>query len=219
MAEQRLGDPAMPEGLVDFGRPEDTSKDSPRNRRVMWISVAAVVVLAAASIPIGLHFLRHSNAGLHTPTHVAGLTLDTSSDAKSTTDYLSSAVAAGMNLDTSVAAVYTPGGPTAQADAHSVIFIGGTVKGSDATLLSQVLAQMADSTDGIGTMVTEDPGSLGGLMKCGLTTDTSTQDSGTADEMAICAFAGGNEVGVALFPNRTVLQAAPLMRQIRAAVV
>jgi hypothetical protein len=219
MTEQRLGDPVRPDGLATFGNQENPSTDASRTRRAIWISVAAVLVLAAASIPISLHFLRHSTTPLHAPAHVAGLTLDTSSDAKSTADYLRSAVAAGMNLDTSLGAVYVDSGDsTAQADAHSVIFVGGTAKGSDTTLLSQIMSQLTDSTDGISGLVAEDPGSSGGLMKCGLATDTSNQDSGTDTAMSVCAFAGKDTVGMALFPNRTVAQAAALMRQIRTAV-
>jgi hypothetical protein len=219
MTEQRLDQPARPDGLATFGAPADPVTETRRTRRAVWISVAAVLVLAAASIPIGLHLLHRSTPPLHAPTHVAGLTLDTSADAKSTADYLRSAVAADMNLDTSLGAVYAdPADSTTQADAHSVIFVGGTAKGSDAALLSALMSQLTDSTDGLSAVVTEPTDGAGGLMKCGLTTDTSTQDAGTDTEMAACAYAGGDVVGMALFPNRTVDQAAAIMRQIRAAV-
>ncbi|HEY2790864.1 MAG TPA: hypothetical protein VGJ28_00820 [Micromonosporaceae bacterium] len=219
MTEQRLDQPPRPDGLATFGAAPDPVTETPRTHRAVWISVAAVLVLAAASIPIGLHLMHRSTPPLHTPTHVAGLTLDNSSAAKSTADYLRSAVAADMGLDTSMGAVYAdPADSTSQADAHSVIFVGGTAKGSDATLLSKLMSQLTDSTDGLSGVMTEPTAGAGGLMKCGLTTDTATQDAGTDTEMAACAYAGGGAVGMALFPNRTVSQAAALMRQIRSAV-
>jgi hypothetical protein len=222
MAEQRLGEPVPSDVLGGFGAEpesdEQSGNNAPRNRRAIWISVAAIVAVGAIAVPVALHFRHGSPAGLKTPQHVAGLTLDTSSNAKSTAEYLRSAFAAGVDLQTSIGAVYTDGGAAAQADAHSVIFVGGTARGSDATLLAQMLAQLDDSTDGITGIVTETPGPLGGEMKCGLTTDTSSQDASSDDEMAVCAFADSGDVGIALFPNRTVDQAATLMRAIRPGV-
>lgn len=221
MSEQRLGEPAVPDMFSDLGSasgPDDPQTGARRNRRAIWISIAAILAIGAVSFPIASHFLNRAPAGLKTPQQAAGLTLDTSADAKSTADYLRSAFAAGVNMDTSVGAVYTDGSATASADAHSVIFVGGTAKGSDTSLLTQLLGQLDDSTDGISGLVTEVPGPLGGQMKCGLTTDTATQDATSSDEMAVCAFADSGEIGIALFPNRTVDEAAGLMRQIRSAV-
>ncbi len=221
MSEQRLGEPVVPDMFSDLGSAsgmDDPGKDAPRTRRALWISAAAILVLGAVAFPVALHFLRHAPAGLKTPQHVAGLTLDTSADATSTADYLRSAFAAGVNMQTSVGAVYTDGAASAASDAHSVIFVGGTATGSDAALLTELLAQLDDSTDGITSLATEAPGPLGGQMKCGLTTDTSKQDATASDEMAVCAFADSGDVGIALFPNRTIDQAAELMRQLRAGV-
>jgi hypothetical protein len=217
MADQQLGDPAPPEVLDGFEAPEDVDEDAPRgNRRALWLSLAALFVVTLVAIPTAAHFLSKPAPRVHAPAHVAGLSLDNSSDAKSTADYLRSAVAAGMGLQHSIGAVYTDGAASAEADAHSVIFIGGTAKGSNTSLVTAIMGQMDDSTDGISGLSAQDAGAAGGLMKCGLT--TSTQNSGTAGEMAVCAFAGGGEVGIALFPNRTVVAAATLMRQIHVAV-
>jgi hypothetical protein len=218
MADQRLGEPEASDALVDFGRPQDTSRDAHRNRRALWISLASVVALGAVAVPITLHFTHRDQATLHTPDRLAGLTLDNASDAKNTADYLRSAIAAGMDLTTSVGAVYTDGATTANADAHSVIFVGGTAKGSDDSLITKVLALMDDSTDGITGIKAEASGAAGGTMKCGLTTDTSTADAGTDSEMAVCAFADSGDVGIALFPNRTVTDAASLLRQMRSGI-
>lgn len=220
MADQRLGDPAVPDDdgmLADFGDVDDVEagqSDRHRSRRALWISLAAIIALGVAAVPITLHFANRAPAPLRTPAHAAGMTLDTSSNAKATAEYLRSAIAAAMNLTSSVGAVYADG-TDAQADAHSVIFVGGTATGGNATLLSQILAQMNDSSDGVSGLVSQDPGANGGLMKCGLTTDTTQSDAGTADEMAVCAFADSGDVGIALFPNRTIAEAATLMRALR----
>jgi hypothetical protein len=221
MSDQRLNEPVVPDMLSDLGSASDDGdprRSSLLTKRALWISLVAILAIAATSFLLALHFSNRTPAGLKTPQHVAGLTLDTSDNAKNTADYLRNAFAAGANMTTSVGAVYTDGGSTAESDAHSVIFVGGTAKGSDPTLLTKMLNQLDDATDGITGVVTAAPGSLGGLMKCGLTTDTTSQDATTPTEMAVCAFADGGDVGIALFPNRTIDEAAGLMRQIRAGV-
>jgi hypothetical protein len=205
------GDGLFAGGLT--GEAGDPDRDRRRSRRALWLSAGAVVVLGAVAVPVALHFAQNDAPALRTPSKVAGLTLDTSGNAKTTADYMRSAVSAGMDLDATVAAVYTDG--SANADAHSVIFVGGTGKGSDSSLVTKIMGLMDDSTDGITGVTTEDAGTLGGVMKCGQTTDTSTADAGTDTAMSVCAFADSGTVGIALFPNRTVPASATLMRQMR----
>lgn len=221
MTDQSVGDRAGRTVAPGFGQVEDPSRDKRHNRRALWISVVAIGTVTAVAIPIGLHLAHRSVPQLQLPDALAGLTRDTSSDAADTADYLRSAVAAGLDLDRSVGAVYTDGSTGTAAAAHSVIFIGGstTAHVSDATLLGKAVGLLNDSTDGIADLTTEDAGTLGGLLRCGLTTDTSTPAPATADsEMAVCAFADGGSIGIGLFPNRTVPLAADLMRTMRTAI-
>jgi hypothetical protein len=221
MSEQRLGESASGDMFSDSAfepTDDDARRSASRTRRAVWISVAGILLIATTSFLVARHFVGRTQTGPKTPQHVAGLTLDTSADAKSTAEYLRNAFAAGADMTTSVGAVYTDGGTTPAADAHSVIFVGGTAKGSDTVLLTRMLDQLDDSTDGITGLAGEAPGPLGGLMKCGLTTDTAKQDTTTGGGMAVCAFADSGEVGIALFPNRGVTEAADLMRRIRAGV-
>jgi hypothetical protein len=55
-----------------------------------------------------------------------------------------------------------------------------------------------------------DAGSLGGTMQCG----TTKSDDG---DLSVCGWSDHGSVAVAMFPNRTESEAAPLLRQIRSA--
>jgi hypothetical protein len=103
-----------------------------------------------------------------------------------------------------------------------VIFVGGTTsKGTNTTQINALLGLLDDSADGVDDMATEDPGSVGGLMRCGETTATATPGTPADPDsaMAVCAFANKGSVGMALFPSRTVTAAANLMRQMRPSFV
>jgi hypothetical protein len=171
------------------------------------------------AVPVSAHLVGSPPETLRTPDQVAGFTLDHSADATATADYLRSGIAAGMGLGDPVGAVYVNAG----GDAHSVIFVGGTSgSGSASTRLSDLFGLLDDGSGGLTTPVTEPPGSLGGLMRCALSTDASAA-GGTvvaqgADEMAVCGWADGSTVGLALFPNRTLDQASELMREMRPAL-
>jgi hypothetical protein len=218
MTDQSVGDRAEGDVIPGIGHGADGRRDAPRNRRALWISLAAVGALGALSIPVALHFTHRAPAELHVPDSLVGLKLDKTAEATSTADYLRSAIAAGMNLDTSVGGVYTDGVGGAQPDAHSVILVGGTTtEGTNASQVSGLLGLMDDATDGVSGLTDEAPGPVGGLMRCGLATDnTATQSTDT--QMSICAFANKGTVGIALLANRSVPDAAALMRQIRPAL-
>jgi hypothetical protein len=218
MTEQTVEPPTG--DVLGIGQPDGSHRDAKSNRRALWVSVAAIGALSALSFPVAMHFAHHAPAAPRVPDHIAGLTIDTTADASGTADYLRSAIAAGLGLDHAVGAVYTADGTAgAQGDARAVIYAGGTTtKGTDASQVTGLLNLMRDSTDGVDAIVTEAPGSVGGLMKCGLTTDTDKTDAGADNEMAVCAFAHSGTVGIALFPNRTVEQAADLMRSIQPAL-
>jgi len=207
--------------LPGLGTPVDRATDRRHGRRALWISVAALLVVAAIAWPVAGHLMRSGPVRVQTPDSLAGLTRDRDADAAATAEYLRGAVAAGVALDDSVGAVYTDG----RGDAHSVIFIGGSSgKGSDESRLAALFGLLDDGTTGF-TQVTNVPaGKLGGLVRCALSTDppTAGQRSGAstdADQFAVCGWADATTVGIALFPNRTVGQAAALFTRMRPALL
>ena len=203
-------------GLPGLGAPESEITDRSSSRKALWISVAALAAVGALAGPVVAHFIRSTPEHLQTPAQVAGLLRDQSSNAVDTADYLRSAIAAGMGLDASVGAVYTDGG----GDAHSVIFVGGTSSdGSSDTRLTRIFGLLDDATDGISNVTTESAGRLGGSMRCGLATDSDSAQAVHPDaEMAVCGWADRDSVAIAMFPNRTMSDAADLLRNMRPAI-
>ena len=56
-------------------------------------------------------------------------------------------------------------------------------------------------------------------MQCGLATESDPAKASKPDtEMAVCGWADNDTVGIAMFPNRTVSDAAELMRSMRPAL-
>jgi hypothetical protein len=182
-----------------------------RRLRTRWIvlGAAGVVLLVAAAVlgPLAWRLLTRETVTLSTPPSLAGLTEDTSDSANQTADYLRTAVAAKISLDSSVGAVYRD--PTS-AD-RDVLFFGGTafILTPDRQL-DQALGLLNDDSGTVSGLHAVDPGQLGGSMKCG----TTPGDNGTT--MAVCGWADSGSLAVALFPGRTVDQAAELLRQMRA---
>lgn len=201
--------------LLAFDGPDDTSADRRHGRRALWLSIGLLVVLIAVAALVIAYLVKPKPGTVAAPTHVAGLTLDRQSKASDTAEYLRSAVAAGMNLDSSVGAVYSDG----SGDSHSVIFVGGTTTaGSSAARLKSLFGLLDDGTDGVANLTHEQAGQLGGLVDCATTTDSNIADATTPDAMAACGWADGNTVGLALFPNRSVSDAVALFGQMRSAV-
>jgi len=205
-------DPDADAGLLDFESDDQASEDRRRSRRAVWISLGALtLLLVVALLAIGFA-LRPRPGHVHTPSHVAGFQLDNRSDATSTADYLRTAIAAGMNLDSSVGAVYA----NATGDAHSVIFVGGTsATGSATTRLTALMGMLDDATDGVTQITKETPGQLGGAVQCALTTDSNVSDATSPTPMAVCGWADRDTVGLALFPNRGIAEAYSLFIQMR----
>jgi hypothetical protein len=191
-----------------------TDDEPPRRRwtriRILVLAGLAAVVLLLAAIlgPIGWRFLNRENVALATPGKVAGLTLDTSDDARQTMDYLRTAVAAKVSLSDTVGAVYDD---PASKD-RKVLFFGGTnVQLSPARQLDQALTIFNDDTGTVTGLHEVPPGPLGGTVKCG----TSNGEGGA---MSVCGWADNGSLAVALFPGRTVDEAAKLLLDLRAAI-
>jgi hypothetical protein len=203
------------QGPLRVGGDEDASRDRRRTRLAVLISIAALAVLVAVAVPVIVYLTKPSPGHVHAPAQVAGLSLDSQSDAADTAEYLRSAIAAGMSLQSSVGAVYTDG----TGAAHSVIFVGGTTnKGTTTAKLTTLLGMLDDGTDGIANLTAEPAGPLGGEVKCATTTDSSVSDAAHPEPMAACGWADASTVGLALFPNRSMTDSVRLFGQMRAAV-
>lgn len=205
-----LGDEYAPD--EEFAQAAAPPEQRVTRRRIGIYALAGLGVVAiAAGAVFGPPFygvLAQRHTTINTPDSVAGLTLDTSPDAQQTADYLRTAVAAGVTLNTSVAAIYDDPGDKQR----TVVFFGGT--GSvfyPGRQLRSAFNLLDDRDDGMKGLRSVPTGHYGGEMQCG----TSTGDGG---DMTACGWADHGSLAVALFPGRTVDQAAPLMRQMRDAM-
>jgi hypothetical protein len=201
--------------VIGFGDNSDvdhSAADRRHGRRALVISAVALVAVFAIAGATIAYLARPKHGQVHTPTHVAGFTLDNTSDAAATASYLRTAVAAGMNLGSSVGAVYVDN----SGAAHSVIFVGGTTSGgSQSTRMTNLLGMLDDGTDGIAQLTHESSGTLGGEIECAITTDSNVSDASNSEPMAACAWADADTVGLALFPNRSIAEAYGLFTTMR----
>jgi hypothetical protein len=188
---------------------------APRTKRwsrTRWIvlgSLAALVVLLAAVLgPIGWRLINREDVSLKTPATVAGLTLDTSDEARQTTEYLRTAVAAKVALNSTVGAVYQD---PASKD-RKVLFFGGTnLQLSPGHRLDEALGLLNDDSGTVTSLHEVSAGPLGGVVKCGIS-------NGDGGAMPVCGWADNASLAVALFSGRTVDDAAKLLLDLRAAI-
>lgn len=183
-----------------------------RRLAVRWVVLVglagAVVVLLAVLGPVGWRVAHRTGITLSTPGRVAGLTLDNSADARQTMDYLRTAVAAKVSLDSTIGAVYQDPG---SAD-RKVLFFGGTsAQLSPAKALDQALSLLNDDTGTVTGLHDVSAGPSGGVAKCG----SSNGDGGA---MPVCGWADNGSLAIGLFPGRTDAAAATLLLDLRAAV-
>jgi hypothetical protein len=177
------------------------------NRGLVLGILGGIVVLLLIIGAVAWHFLGDQSIALKPPGSVDGLTLDDSTNATQTAEYLRTAVAAKINLDDSVGAVYRD---PANAD-HDVLFFGGTrLTISPAKDLDQAFSLLNDSSGAVTGLRDVPAGPLGGMMRCG----TSTGDGGP---MVVCGWADRGSLAIALFPGRSLDEAAQLLRDLRAA--
>jgi hypothetical protein len=203
-------------GSGDATEAEDAEGTAPvddrprRSYKFLFIGagVALLLVLLIGVGPTGWRILQQKDARIDTPATVAGLTLDTSASAATTTDNLRTALSAGVDLDNTVAAVYTEGG----AAPRSVIFFGGTgLVWSPGKELGTLFDLLSDSTGGVEQVKQVAAGSLGGVMRCGV---TPFEDG----VIPVCGWADHGSVAVALFLDRAVDEAGSLMSKMRGAM-
>ncbi|MEV6694258.1 hypothetical protein AB0M35_22565 [Micromonospora sp. NPDC051196] len=218
LTARQLGEGAPPVDLTDepielSNRDSQEAPDRTAGRgRRRRVAIALLGVLALTGVGTlgawGWRIAQQKDTQIATPNQVAGLTRDDSERAVSTADYLRSGLAADIELDTSFGAVYQD-----PADARrSVLFFGGT------TLLWQperdlesLFGLMSDETGAVTGLRDVTSGQLGGVMKCGST-------SGEGGDFAVCGWADHGSVAIAMFPFRSIDDAAGLLRQIRESV-
>src|SRR2546421_4670385 len=158
---------------------------------------------------VAWHFLTgQKSIALKPPASVAGLTLDTSDDAQQTADYLRTAVAAKINLDNPIGAVYRD---PADRDRDVLLFGGTRLLINPAKDLDQAFSLLNDSSGAVTGVQDVPAGPLGGVMRCG----TSTGDGGP---MVVCGWADRGSLAVGLFPGRTLDEAATLLRALRTGI-
>jgi hypothetical protein len=189
------------------GAEPEQERDEPtgpsRTRKIVLSSLLAVGLVGAGVLGYaGWTISSQKDATLITPAAVAGLRLDTSTDGKSTADYLRTALSAEVELDSAVGAVYADG-------QESVLFLGGTgLIWTPEDDLDTAFDLISDDQGAVTGLHKVPAGKLGGTMKCG----TTKTDDG---KLAVCGWADHGSLALALFPSRTESDAARLLVQIR----
>jgi hypothetical protein len=180
----------------------------PRSRTRTIVLAALLVVALAGGGTLGYagwQMSSQKDATLTTPDQIGALKLDNSDDGQQTAEYLQTALDAEIDLHASVGAVYT------DTPSHSVLFFGGTgtIWSPDKTL-KNAFDLIADEQGSVTGLHKVDAGPLGGTMQCGTTKSDNT-------DLSVCGWSDHGCLALAMFPNRTEQEAAPLLRQIRKA--
>lgn len=188
-------------------QPEQQQASVPSRRRLLVLGAAALVGLAGV-IGIGSFAWRitaEKDATLETPSQVAGLTRDDSERARNTAEYLRDGFSADIDLDRSVGAIYQD---PAAAERSVLLFGGTTLLWQPGRDLDKLFELLSDETGKVTDLHEVPPGSLGGVMKCGVTV---TED-GT---LTVCGWADHGSVVLAMFPGRSADESGRLLRDIR----
>ena len=197
-------------GISDSSTPDDEESRSSINVKKVAIvcgALAGVALLGSAIVygPTVLRVTQQSDTTVTTPAQVGAFTMDSTDDAKNTAEYVRDAIAAEVNLDKSVGAIY-------KDQAQTVILVAGTARvWKPESSLSTAFKAISDDNGSVRDIHDVDAGKLGGVMRCGVTVDKE-------GEIAVCGWADNGSVAVALFPGRPVADAAKSMLQLRDAV-
>lgn len=196
--------PADEEPELSADRPPAPS----RTRRIVLSALLAAGLVGAAVLGTAAwRIASQKDATLTVPENVAGLQLNKTEDAATTAEYLRTALTAEVALDAAVGAVYADPGDAGR----SVLFFGGTglIWTPDRDLRT-AFDLVKDNAGAVSDLRDVPSGDLGGSMKCGTAEDPT-------GAMTVCGWADHGSLALALFPNRSAAEAAPLLRDIREA--
>jgi hypothetical protein len=177
------------------------------NTRTIVLASLLAVGLAGAAVlgTAAWRIASQKDTTLTTPAEAGGLRRDDSEQAVSTAESLRTALTAEVALDEAVGAVYTD---PASKD-RSVLFFGGTTLfWTPADDLDTAFGLFNDAAGEVTGLAEVPPGPLGGTMKCG---SVASPDG----DMAVCGWADHGSLALAMLPNRTPAESAPLLRAIR----
>jgi hypothetical protein len=189
--------------------PADEGTPAARRSRTRLIVLGSLLAvgLAGASV-LGYAAWRiaaQKDATLAVPAAVAGLTVDSSEEGRSTADYLQTALSADVALDRAVGAVLTDG------SGKDVLFFGGTgLIWTPQNDLDTAFDLISDDQGAVTGLHDVPAGPLGGTMRCG-----TTKSDGA--DMPVCGWADHGSLALAMFPGRDVDEAARLLKDIRSA--
>ncbi|GLZ00854.1 hypothetical protein [Actinoplanes sp. NBRC 103695] len=184
----------------------DTPKPKSRTRTVVLAGLLAVGVAGAAALSVtGWRVMSQKDATLTAPAELGGLKADDSENGRGTADYLTTALAAEIDFDKTVGAVYRDGANPSRG----VLFFGGTsLIWSPDTELESAFDLIADDQGSVTDVHDVEAGDLGGTMKCGA---TATAEG----DMSVCGWADHGSLTVGLFPGRPEDESAILLRTFR----
>jgi hypothetical protein len=206
---------------IDIGTPEPhedavvpfADEASPEQKppgRVRRVLIAVLLVIATAGlVTLGVtswRIIAQRDAKLEIKPSVGALSLDYSSEGANTAAYLQTALAAEVDLDKTVGAVYR------ESPEKTVLFLGGTgLIWTPAKDLEAAMSLISDKEGAVTDLHDVDPGPLDGTMKCGITKSTD-------GDLTVCGWADHGSLALALFNNRPPSEAAPLMQKLRNAI-
>ncbi|GIG92820.1 hypothetical protein [Plantactinospora endophytica] len=196
----------LPHTGADAGAGEPTGRPSSRRRKIVLGSVLAVTLAGVAVFgSVTWRILQEKDATLSTPVEVAGLTRDESDGARTTIEYLQTAVNAEIDFAESFGAVYAdPAGP----DRSVLLFGGTTLVWQPERDLDRLFDLASEEDSPVADIHEVDAGSLGGVMKCG----TAPIQQG---ELVFCGWADHGSIAMGMFAGRSVDESAALLRDIR----
>ena len=199
-----LTDPNDTEPADQESGPAPTSRT-----KVIVLSALLAAGLAGAAV-IGNTAWRISSqkdASLVAPAEVATLRVDDSDSGRETAEYLTTALAAEVDLDQTVGAVYTDSG----SSDRGVLFFGGTALiWTPESDLDTAFELISDDQGAVTGLHDVEAGALGGTMKCGT---TKSED----DAITVCGWADHGSLALAMFPNRPEADSARLLLDLRSA--
>ena len=173
--------------------------------------LGALVVLGVVVVMVGLLAWwagGGQRARVSAPPRIDGLVREDTPGARDTTARLLTDLARGLPLVSTSSAVYAD----TRGESRSVIFVGGAgVLVSPTTTLNRAFQLLTDDAGPVQGIRAVPAGPLGGTAECGFSgSETGPQ--------AICGWADRRSLGVAIFTNRPVEEAAALLPVIRGAV-